>query len=160
MTLALIFVQDMKARAVSWVLFPLLTVLFLVFRLSVQPSDVVLLSATNSVLFVVVQLFVLSVWFSLRERRWVNITHSLLGLGDVLFLLACCFLFPVWNFLLFYVMSLCIAVFYGIIRGRERQRIPLAGLQAMLLGIILCFDWCYLHIGLTEDSWILKLLLS
>src|ERR1700743_489851 len=97
--LALIFLQDVRGRAVYWFLFPLLAAALVSIRFNLHEAWI-------NMVFIVVQLLILTVYFSLKSSQWVNITTQLLGLGDILFLVCIALYFPVLSFLLFYTGSL------------------------------------------------------
>lgn len=169
LALVAIFVQDMTTRSVYWLLFPLLTGSLLALR-SAESAAVTGKAILVNYGFLLVQLSLVSVYFSLKRGRWVNITNDLLGWGDVLFLACIACYLSVLNFLFFYMTSLTLAVFFGLIlqlRGDSKKqllvnsnvlKIPLAGLQSLLFGLFLTLDWWNLHFDATSDNWLLKLI--
>ena len=95
--------------------------------------------------FILFILGILSFYFSMKNRRWVNIIDSYLGLGDVVFFIGLCFLFPLVNMLAFFVFSLVFSlIVYGIItlfKKGEHNNIPLAGLMGIcLIGTIIIVE--------------------
>jgi len=105
--LALIFVQDIRSRSVYWFLFPILLVLFIAAGLLQYRSlTVIRETAFINCTFLALQFLLLSLYFSLKNRKWVNITTGLLGWGDILLLLSVAFYLSVLNFLVFYMVSL------------------------------------------------------
>ncbi|MBE9668243.1 hypothetical protein [Mucilaginibacter boryungensis] len=123
--------------------------------------DGLLLMAGGNIIFLIIQLLVISAWLSFRHQQWINITNGWLGLGDVLFLaaLTCCF--SISNYILFYVGSLItvltIWTFGQQLRINKKRHIPLAGLQALLLIGVLIFCWFHEDIDLTSNNWLLKI---
>jgi hypothetical protein len=120
-----------------------------------------LATALNSA-FILLQMLILSIYFSLKNGKWVNVTKELLGWGDVLFLLSLAFYLSALNFLFFYLASLiavliCWISWQAFSKGKSKQ-IPLAGLQALFFLIFLGGDWWYKPIGLTSDFWLLNLI--
>lgn len=161
--LLLIFLQDWKGRAVYWFLFPLLAALLVFIRF---PSAIFLPELEQSVLinigFILLQLVILTVYFSVKNKKWINITTGLLGIGDVLFLLSIAFYLSVLNFLFFYIISLIAVLFIWLIWQRvstqKDKYIPLAGLQSLVVILFLAGDWWLRSFDLTKDTWLLNLI--
>jgi hypothetical protein len=160
LVLVLICVQDLKSRAVYWFLFPALAALFVALALQQLPVREVIQAVLLNLGFVAVQLLAVWGWLSFKYKRPVRLTAGWLGWGDVLFLavLACCF--SLVNFIVFYVLGLLLILlgWPGVRRlmpGRA-EHIPLAGLQALLLLVVLGYCWYYNGIDLSSDHWLLK----
>jgi len=158
----MIFIQDIKGRAVYWILFPLLAiVLFCSHALRAGSLSLLWLPALINSGFVVLQLVLVTVYFSVRQKRLVNIVDRLLGLGDIFFLLSIAFYLSIINFLFFYIISLITSLFvwviWQMIAERKTKHIPLAGLQAMLFILFLTGDWWVKLFDLTNDAWLLNL---
>jgi len=112
--------------------------------------------------FLLLQIVLLSVYFSLKNKRFTNLTDGLLGLGDILFLLSITVYLSVLNFLFFYIVSLVLVLVTWLIRqsisAKQSKEIPLAGLQALIFLIFLSCDWWLKMFNLTDDSWLLNLI--
>ena len=156
--LLFLFYQDMRYRAIYWVCFPLLLVLIII----LQHTDIntLLLQGGINTGFLLLQLFILSLYFSLKQRRLVNITRQHLGWGDVLFLMMIAFYFSPLNYLVFYISSLLmVLIVILLIRLRTSElKIPLAGMQAFIFSAFLLTDWSSAYIDLASDTWILNML--
>ncbi len=153
----------MKSRSVYWFLFPLLAIVFISMRLWNHCADRDWIQTTLiNISFVIVQLVILSIYFSIKNRRWVNISTGLLGIGDILFLLCITLYLSTLNFLFFYIISLIMVLIcwlvWQLIISRKDKSIPLAGLQAFLFSLFLMADWWIKHFNLTDDSWLLNLI--
>ncbi|MEO7215168.1 hypothetical protein [Mucilaginibacter sp.] len=161
--LAGIFLQDLIHRAVYWFLFPLLAALFLVLNVldSIPLKEILLTTAINFV-FLFLQWLLVSAYFSLKQKSWVNITAHLLGWGDVLFLLTLCFYVSVLNLLFFYMTSLVLILMIWAVGQKtsliKSKKIPLAGLQSLIFALYLALDWCSSTVNLTNDYWLLHLM--
>jgi len=161
--LLLIFLQDTRDRSVYWFLFPLLAVTLIGIRLL---KHLVLSEFEQSILinigFIVLQLLILTIYFSIKSKKWINITNQLLGLGDILFLLSIAFYLSVLNFLFFYIVSLVVVLLLWIawqaISAKKNKFIPLAGFQSLILILFLASDWWYRSFDLTNDNWLLHLI--
>jgi hypothetical protein len=158
-----IFLQDLRDRSVHWFLFPLLVVTITCIRLL---NHFVLSEFEQSVIinigFVVLQLLILTIYFSIKNKKWINITGQLLGLGDILFLLSISFYLSVLNFLFFYIVSLVgvllLWVGWQAVSAKKNKFIPLAGFQSLILILLLASDWWYRSLDLTNDNWLLHLI--
>jgi hypothetical protein len=165
MLLAAVTVQDLKSRAVYWFWFPLLTALFITDLKMYHEQSLAEICqvAMINIGFVAVQLLLVSVYFSVKHRRWVNITNELLGWGDVLLLLSLSCYFSTLNYIFFYVFSLIIVLCIFITRSfikKSYEHIPLAGLQALLVIVCIIASWCYPKIDITNDDWLQHLIYS
>jgi len=161
--LLLIFVQDIRSRSVYWFLFPLLAGLFVTTGIFQHGSFFNIgETASISCCFLVTQYLLVSLYFSVKNRKWINITTELLGWGDILLLLSVTLYLSVLNLVFFYMASLIGSmmtwlIWQSLVKGKNKH-IPLAGLQAIFLSIFLIIDWYWLRLNLTDDAWILNLI--
>lgn len=157
--LLIVVVEDFKYRAVTWWIFPALSAIFIVN----EYDAFTFIDTVLNIGFILIQLIVLSLYFSFKEKKMVNITLNYLGLGDILFWAACSLVFSSLNFIAFYCLSLfvvliVIAVWKGFKIKPTMTTVPLAGIQAATL---LCFLLSSLMVGkisFRDDSWVEKLL--
>lgn len=165
-TAGLIFYQDLSSRSVLWYLFPLTAVLGFINSLLQTGSwkETLTYGFINSV-FILLQFVLLKLYFSLKNRNTPSkLINGKIGMGDILFLLAACFFFSPFNFLLFYCCSLLFAfifhlLFNIIFKARAfASTIPLAGWMALFL-IVYITILNVSNNGLTKDDWILNYLL-
>jgi hypothetical protein len=117
--------------------------------------------ATNTginLAFFLVQLILISAYFSIRHRCMINITTNYLGLGDILFLICISAYLSPLNYILFYVISLfaalCVALMQFLIQRKAAYKIPLAGLQAFFLAFTFLAEWNFKFFSLSDDSWL------
>lgn len=162
-TLLLIFIQDLRSRAVYWFLFPILVVLLLLTR-HIHNDSIALIrqSTVINITFLLIQLFLVTIYFSFKNKRFVNVVGKMLGLGDVLFLLSIAFYLSTLNFLFFYMSSLIIVLIFWLLwqllSVKKSKEIPLAGMQAIIFILFLASDWWLKIINLTDDNWLLRLI--
>jgi hypothetical protein len=161
--LLIILIQDIKSRSVYWFVFPILVLLLLILRYQTHHNLIEIWQpALINIGFLVLQILLVSAYFSIRNKQLINITGQLLGLGDILFLLTITVYLSVLNFLGFYIMSLVIVLFSWLIwqlfSAKKNYAIPLAGLQALILIAVLSFDWWVKNLNLTDDTWLLNLI--
>jgi hypothetical protein len=160
--LLLIAFQDFTQRQVHWLLFP---VLFLVIAGINFVQNLFLLSFKEGTLnasFVIVQIFLATLYFSIKEKKPTNIFSSYFGLGDLLFLLSISIGMSVGNYVAFYVGSLLvtIAIFAMLIFAKRdvNYQIPLAGTQSILFLLVYFSDFLLRKFSLHDDSMLLSLL--
>jgi hypothetical protein len=154
----------MRFRAVSWVLFPALAILYVFhgWAAGIGFKEIAYNSGLNLAFLAVVFLLVW-LYISLRRRRWTHLPDKLIGWGDILFLLGLCFYFTLLNFILFYIISLLMIILFWLVWANYKpdaaqRHIPLAGLQAIILSAFLMLDWLVKGIDLTSDNWLLFLM--
>lgn len=158
-----IFLQDLKDRLVLWLLFPILALALLVLKIMAGHGMVdCFVDMLINLGFLFVQLLLLSAYISVKQKRWSLLHVKLIGLGDVLFLVSTAFYPALASFLLFYVVSLVIALALWLVwqalAERKSNAVPLAGLQAMVFILFLSTDWWGNLIDLTNDSWLVNLI--
>ncbi len=159
--LVVVTIQDFRSRAVSWVLFPLMHVS--VACIAVPDTGVYpwLHSSGINLLLIAIQGLLLFAWFSLKDRKMVNLTKAHLGWGDILFIAVPAMFFSPLYFLFYYVLSLVVALLCGlwILRKEYAERsIPLAGIQAAVLFLFFVLDMMSDHFNFRNDNWILTLI--
>ncbi len=133
-------IQDFKYRAISWYAFPVLG-----FLLLISNKDFTVVEAAVNVGLILFNFFLVTLFFSFRDHRLINVMESYLGLGDILLLFCLAVYFPVALFFLFYLVSLVlITICSGIYIKYNRPKnftIPLAGLQSLMLIPVLGIVW-------------------
>jgi hypothetical protein len=135
--LGVVVVQDFKSRAISWFLIPLLFIGFIIYGLLIiNPEELITYFGINFML-VAVNLLCVTLFISIKEKRFTNILKDYLGLGDVLFFLVLTVVFSPFNFIFFYLGSILLtALIYGalILFNKEKKMlIPLAGIMSLIL---------------------------
>ena len=158
-----IFIQDIKSRSVHWVLFPLLFILLgILHSISYNVISEVWKTTAINFGFLFLQMVLLSAYFSVKNKRFINLTDGLLGLGDILFLLSITVYLSILNFLVFYIVSLVLVLVTWLlmqfVSAKKNNEIPLAGMQAFIFIIILSCDWWLKMFNLTEDAWLINLI--
>ena len=128
---SIIFYQDYKTRSVVWPLFPCVLILgaFYSFYYTESLQKFVLNTGLN-IGFFLLQIVLLKIVFGFKR-----IINHKLGIGDILFILCCCFFFSPLNFLVFYILSLLfsLCVYFLWLNKSQKDSIPLAGIQAVFL---------------------------
>lgn len=131
-----IFSDDLKSRSVHLYWFIILLIGLLGMSLTTNLWIEVAINLGVNLLFLFLLFALLSLYFSIRQKRIVNLFETHIGLGDILFFLVICFYFPFVNYIVFFTVSLIFSLLVSPIifyfQGRRRH-IPLAGLQALFL---------------------------
>lgn len=157
--LAFICYQDLLYRAVYWFCFPVLAAVMFMLKYNLSGLEEALAQAGYGLAFLIVQLAILWIYFSIKKKTFINLTNDYLGWGDVLFLAAiACYLSPA-NYVIFYVISLIAVLLYtltaALLSDKARNpHIPLAGLQAALLVLMMLIDYVSPKFMLYDDSWL------
>ncbi|MBR9855989.1 MAG: hypothetical protein GYB37_15715, partial [Algicola sp.] len=106
--LAVVVYQDIKMRLIHSVL----PVLIFGLAIILNRNKLVYEEWLQSILFLVFNLVVVSLYFSLKKRTLINPLNSLIGWGDILFLIALVPLFTFRAYLIYFIMgmifSLCL----------------------------------------------------
>lgn len=144
-----IIYEDFKHRAISWWLLPILFFCLFLEAWSRNPSMNSLgFNIGVNIIILLIQFAVVFIYFSIKNRKWVNIFKSYVGIGDLLFLFAISPFFTPIHFVLFEIVSLVLilvgSLTYGLIKKDWSFKIPLAGLQAILL--ILNISYTYIFV--------------
>jgi len=133
--------QDFRFRAISVWLFFALFVFLGIIKVWETSWRMLFLDLGVNAAFLGVQFLCLSIYFSLKQGRWVNIFNEHLGLGDLLFMLVIAGYLSFYNYVMFYLLSLGICLLIGILISVFKKgflkSIPLAGMQAMVFAVVL-----------------------
>tara|TARA_R100001509_G_scaffold165753_1_gene149679 strand:+ start:1308 stop:1628 length:321 start_codon:yes stop_codon:yes gene_type:complete len=94
-----------------------------------------------------IQLLLVTIYFSLKERRFVNIIDKYLGLGDILFFLSCSVAFKYDMYIMFLLFSfltaIVVAFFYMKLFKKKTILIPLAGIMSINLILLISIDFLF-----------------
>jgi hypothetical protein len=161
--LVLIGIQDFKQRAISWFLIPLaFMALYFNASYSVSTNDLMKNFLVN-ITFVMLQLILLTGYFSLKNKHLINVLKEYIGLGDLLFFVVLCVAFSPVNFIVFFIMSLIgtllgSVIYASFISKKVLTEIPLAGAMASILLIVIFLNKMTMHLDFYDDSHLLGLM--
>lgn len=156
-TLVVIAYSDFRSRTI-----PLYTLIFALI------SGIVILFTENehgkairnivvNISMITIQLALVTVYFSARNKRFINIFNELLGIGDVLFFLVLALCFSPANMIFFMLISeLLICIFY--FPSRKRSLIPLAGIMSAILLVLFISDFITQQLQFYSDSGLFDIL--
>ncbi len=144
MFLSIITYQDFKQRAIRWELLPLLLLCVLTQGyIQIGGSRLLYFGGLN-LLFFVAQMILLTLYLSIKFKRWINITKKHLGLGDILFFIPMSFMFTPLNLIIFFIVALLITIIgtlaIQVLFKPTYKTIPLAGILSLYLIIILILE--------------------
>ncbi len=161
--LTIIVYQDLRYRAVSWLVFPVLLVIGVWVAQHNSGWDTVWKNSLLNLGFIMLQLVGISLYLSAKHKRFINITREYLGWGDILFFVTLTLYFSPLNFIVFYLLSLLLiltgAAFSKIIIRKKAQTIPLAGLQAAVFMLLVGYSFMTSS-SLYEETWLQKLIIQ
>ena len=133
--------QDFKCRAISWWLIPLLGLLFFFNGLFYVSIGKLIKYFLLNVGFLAFQMIILTGYFSIKKRKFVNILNEYIGLGDILFFLVLGLFFSPYQFIFFHVIGLFLVLMvYGtiiLLKKDSSKYIPLAGALALILVLLI-----------------------
>lgn len=144
MVLAFMAYQDFKFRGIYWWLFPLLFFGLLTYGSMLTGWHSVYSAAAINAVFLLAQVVFLTLYISVKKGRLTNIFNGFFGLGDLLFLCCATCCFSVSNYIFFYILSLFLTIAFTLafkfFRSQVKDKIPLAGYQAVLLIVVMLAD--------------------
>jgi hypothetical protein len=131
--------EDFKYRAIHW--WWVASIAVLGFGLGKVSLKILFLNTG----FIVVQLLMVSVYFSMKNRKFINITHNFLGWGDILFFLSMAFWLSPLDFIHFNLYALLFTLIGFIIVNNITHTpiitVPLAGWMSIFGIIYFALDW-------------------
>ena len=158
--LGVIAFQDFKYRAVSWVVFPVLLMLVVVGAFQQNSVGYIVEQLLFNFLFVVSQLLMLTIYFSIKNHKATNIFNTYLGLGDVLFFVVLAASFSFLNFVFVYIFSLLsvavVYLFYRLLKKNATSQIPLAGGMAVSLVFLMLLKNSTEGLNFYDDAYLME----
>ena len=126
----IIFIQDLKYRAIH-IIAPIL--LFLLGLVQFVHMDIAITQLLVTAAFLGITLLGAYGYFSIKYRKISNPFKSLIGLGDVLYFVAVIPFFITANYMLFLVLGLLFSMvsFFVVQYFQQTKLIPLAGLLSL-----------------------------
>lgn len=144
--LALVY-QDFKERKVylSLLLIPLFLLGFLNYKNSLASQFLI-----NTTLNFALVIIILGFLFFYSKYKLKESLQNTFGLGDALFFLVIAVGFPTFTFIVLFSFSLIfsLVLFLIIKKNFKQQTVPLAGLQALFLSLLLSLNWIFNFVDL------------
>ncbi|MEP1490158.1 MAG: prepilin peptidase [Algibacter sp.] len=131
--LVFVFFQDLKKRTIHVALPVILFLLALVINYS--SIDLKFNTMLYNIVFITINILGLVLYFSYKNRGFINPIDTYIGLGDVVFFLAITPLFNLKPFILFFVSGLLFSLLLHVSLSLFKQvkTIPLAGYLSLFL---------------------------
>ena len=154
-------IQDFKHRAISWWTIPLLFILMLLLQREELSSWEWVKASLINLVFLLVNGLIITLYYSLKERKWVNIIDQKIGWGDILFMGAVSFFFSFPNMLLFMLTCLLLAILIAFIqlallKREQNYTVPLAGIMAVVLAIVTLINSIWKLNVYRDEQWVLQ----
>ncbi|MEZ0130701.1 hypothetical protein AB9T88_13425 [Flavobacterium sp. LBUM151] len=138
--LMIVLIQDWKYRRIHLILpIVIFALSFYIIPLKKAALFEIILLNTG---FFLITLSILTLYMSLKSKKFLNPFEHYFGLGDLLFYIAVTPLFLLKNYILFFILSLLFAIVlqFGLKKFIKEETVPLAGFSALFLFIILMKD--------------------
>lgn len=148
--------QDFKNRSVDIFSLGLFILLSLAFSIIQNTFVGTLKMASLPLIFIGFQILILTLFFSIKEKKIVSIIDTKLGLGDIVFWLGLAFHFSLIHFIVFFVFSLTFTLIISV--AKKLETIPLAGGQGIFLILFLISNTFFLKINTFDDLHFINLL--
>jgi|SRR3989344_8714186 len=151
--------QDFKQRAISWFLIPLLLIGFVYTAFQNSRYEIVLKDVAFNLSFIMLQLVLLTVYMSVKNKKIVNIVNTYIGIGDILFFVVIAAAFSPFNFIVFYLTSTILTLFgfmlYALIK-KSTKEIPLAGSMASVMIVLMAINFCFPNLNFYNDEFFIS----
>lgn len=155
--LGILTYEDFKERKIStlWLLLLFFVSIWKGYR-QLPFTELLTYSSINT-LFVLFQCILISIYVSIKEKKWTNPTIHYLGWGDILFFIALTPFFHPINFVVFYTGGLLTVLLgYILLKGYLKEslssQIPLAGGIAAVFICLLIIN-IYLQFNFYRIDW-------
>ncbi len=136
--LIIIFLQDLKYRKIH-VLLPV--IIFILSLFIFNKKDINYRIIFFNLGFFLFTIMILTMYMSIKSKRFLNPFQNYFGLGDLLFYIAITPFFLLKNYVLFFIASMIFAiVLHSIFKKKIENTIPLAGFSSLLLLIVIFLD--------------------
>ncbi|MBF4485853.1 prepilin peptidase [Flavobacterium sp. CSZ] len=138
--LAVVFIQDWRFRKIH-VALPLVIFAVSLFIITIEKYNLLEIVLFNTGFFLIT-LGILTIYMSLKSKKFLNPFQHYFGLGDLLYYLAITPLFLLKNYILFFILSLVFAIVlqFSLKKFIREETVPLAGFSALFLFIIILKD--------------------
>lgn len=158
--LVLISYQDFKTFSISWWLIPLIFITGIAvsyLSIGLGRTFKTLLINAGFISFLILSIALL---VAFKHGKFINITESYLGWGDILFLISIIGFFSSLNFMFFIITGLILTLLahqgYKYLGQPKHPRIPLAGYIALVLIVVIIIKYFSKGLNLYDDYWLYK----
>lgn len=114
---------------------------FTMYMLNIFPVGILFTNLLINIIYLTLTILLVSSYFALKNRRFVNIFTEMFGIGDLLFLLSVAVVFNITGFIFYIIASslFALGMHYALRRFafyNDKNLIPLAGLQSLFLMLL------------------------
>lgn len=165
LVLSFISYQDFKHKEVSLIFIFILFGLFCTVAYEAEGSfKAVGLNFLLNACFVIFQLICVKLYFVIKNKKNELFLDVYIGKGDILFFFISCMAFSTPLFIVFYFVSLIIAlicafIFYIGSANLNSKEVPLAGIMSVILVIIITYKLLFKPVNLYDDVALFRILL-
>lgn len=161
LALVLISIQDFHSRTMYWFLPIVVFIASVVDRISYDSFLSLGIVIALNWCFLVLQFIFVWLYFSIKHRRYLNIFDHYIGWGDVAFFFSVAPLFSLVNYFVFVLLSLFVALIGSAVitffSSKYSKHIPLAGISACCLFVLLLTQLSVPQINLADDTYLFLL---
>lgn len=160
--LIVIIYQDFRYLEVSWILFPVMLISSVWFILYEINLKTLFLNTGINLCFLCLLLGFVTAYIFIKEKKITKLPEYL-GMGDIIFLVIVSILLSPVNYIIFNIFSyLLILLTYSLLGSFRKKsvRIPLAGLQAAFLFILILLSTFISDFSLINDNLALRYILN
>ncbi len=157
--LGMIAYEDFKYRAISWWWLPFLAIALIIPALYHIPGKTLLTYFSLNVSFIAIQFIILTLYFSLKHGKFINILNQYLGTGDLLFFIIIGLFFSPILYITFLIVGLFVTLGGFLIwksTTKKNATVPLAGALALCLCIAILYNIMVMaHYGFYQSEMIM-----
>lgn len=135
--LGAIFLQDLKYRRIH-IVFPVIIFMISFFIINKRNLEIVIFN----LVFFLMTIGLLTLYMSLKNKKFLNPFQNYFGLGDLFFYMAITPFFVIKNYIIFFIFSMIFAIVLqlGFKKRIGKESIPLAGFSSLLLIFVILVD--------------------
>lgn len=133
--LAILGYQDFKTLSVNQILIIVLVVIqFIIGFVQSENIHTYCLTSILNIVLIAFQLILVSIYFKVKAN--MKLKDTILGTGDLFFLLFLCFAFSPLNLITFLLISFIVTLLIHLLIKGKNEKIPLIGYLAIYCGIV------------------------
>lgn len=109
--------------------------------------------------FIIIQLVLLTVYMSVKNKKFVNIVNTYLGIGDILFFIVIAAAFSPFNFIVFYIISTILTLLGFLLVSAVKKstgEIPLAGSMASMMIVLMFLNFYLPDLNFYNDDFFIS----
>lgn len=120
--------QDFKSRLISLWAIIFYAACCIAFILKFQNIYNLLSNSISTLLYFAFVFLILFLYYFIKEKKFINIIDSKIGLGDIFIFIAIGLTLDIINLIVFFTASFFIAAIVGLFMTKQNKTVPLAGI--------------------------------